>query len=124
MIHGTKGGRARDTFVLESLRPAAIAAVHNALVLSRQHPSGYLIDKSELRQALTRVQTGAHAVGLVGEISPHGLRCEFAWNFARQALADGYTRDEVLAQLSMSLGHGDGRGRYCRQVYLRGFEWA
>lgn len=122
-LHGTKGGKARDIFVPHLLRPAALAAVRNALALTRQHPEGYLVDKPDLKSALTRAQTVADAVGLVGEISPHSLRCDFAWKLADQLRAEGYDKASVLAQVSMSLGHGDGRGRYCAQVYLRGYRW-
>jgi hypothetical protein len=31
----------------------------------------------------------------------------------------GYDKRSALAAMSQDLGHGDGRGRYVRQVYLR-----
>ncbi|CAM3375846.1 hypothetical protein XNC1_3480 [Xenorhabdus nematophila ATCC 19061] len=31
----------------------------------------------------------------------------------------GFSEREALAQVSMDLGHGDGRGRYIRQVYYQ-----
>lgn len=32
---------------------------------------------------------------------------------------DGYSEKEAYALVSMSLGHGDGRGRYVKAVYCR-----
>ncbi len=34
-------------------------------------------------------------------------------------LADGFSRQEARALVSMDLGHGDGRGRYVERVYTR-----
>ena len=34
-------------------------------------------------------------------------------------LADGIAMSEALARTSMDLGHGDGRGRWVKMVYLR-----
>ena len=35
------------------------------------------------------------------------------------AEGEAAARDEALARTSMDLGHGDGRGRWVRMVYLR-----
>ena len=60
-----------------------------------------------------------NGVGFKGSEASHSLRYQFAREqFAKylEALGD---KKEALAALSMDLGHGDGRGRYCEQVYLR-----
>jgi hypothetical protein len=34
----------------------------------------------------------------------------------------GYEREEALALTSQYLGHGDGRGRWLKHVYMQGME--
>ena len=60
--------------------------------------------------------------GLVGEDSNHGLRRLFAHRQVVHYLQSGLSREEALARLSNDLGHGDGRGRWVENNYLRGGE--
>lgn len=123
VIYGTKGGRARDVRIPASLRGDAIKAVRDCIAHCKSHPEGRLIDAPSVQRATERVHYVASRVGMVGEISPHSLRYSFAHDAARTYLAEGLSKRETLSALSLDLGHGDGRGRYVNQVYLRGFDW-
>jgi hypothetical protein len=50
------------------------------------------------------------------------LRYAFAQEQYRNYRKAGFSNREALALLSKDLGHGDGRGRYVKSVYLRGMD--
>ena len=116
VIYGTKGGRPRDTRVLDI--EAVRQAVENALVVAEER-GGRLIDKPDLKAAMEYWHNHADTVGLSGQYSPHSLRYAWAQDALAYYLSQGYSRQEALAQTAMDLGHGDGRGRYVAQVYGR-----
>lgn len=118
---GTKGGRARTAMIPESLRPRAIAAVDAALALSSAN-GGRVVAADGLKAAMDRYAHACRAVGLRGEIASHSLRYAWAHDRFREYLGAGYERRDALARLSQDLGHGDGRARYVKMVYLRGIE--
>lgn len=122
VVHGTKGGRPRASFMPEELRLRAQAAVDAALKLLADRPQGYLVASANLQAARDRYRHTCAQAGLSGEISSHGLR--YAWAAARyrEYRRDGLDDREAVRRLSLDLGHGDGRGRYVRMVYLRGVE--
>jgi len=117
VIFGTKGGRDRETLILDR------EAVRQALVFAIQVASqrkGRLIDKRNLKQAMNHWGHQTRALGLTGKYSPHSLR--YAW--ARDTMKyymeqEGKSRKEALALTAISLGHGDRRGRYVKQVYMK-----
>ena len=57
---------------------------------------------------------------LKGEIASHSLRYAWAQDRFREYLREGFERGDALVRLSRDLGHGDGRARYVKMVYLRG----
>lgn len=116
VIYGTKGGRSRDTHVVDV--PKALEAVKNALERTRAN-GGRIIDKPDLKSAMHHHAYVMRTNGCVGEYSPHSLRYAFACDRVDAYKAQGYSNKDALAQTSMDLGHGDGRGRYIQQVYLR-----
>lgn len=118
---GTKGGRARTTVVPDSLRDRALVAVEAALALAQAN-HGHLVAADGLKAAMDRYAHGCRAVGLKGEIASHALRYAWAHDRFREYLRAGFERRDALARLSQDLGHGDGRARYVKMVYLRGFE--
>ena len=61
-------------------------------------------------------------MGLVGEDSNHGIRRLFAHRQVVHYLQSGLSREQALVRLSNDLGHGDGRGRWVENNYLRGGE--
>lgn len=116
---GTKGGRIRELPV--SLIPdkqAALEAVKFAQTVTAER-GGNLIDKPTLEQAVNRWDNETRAIGLKGENSPHALRYAFAVEAIQGFQAKGLTEKQAYALTSCLLGHGEGRGRWVRQVYSR-----
>ena len=68
-----------------------------------------------LKQAATWYRNAIHGLGVQG----HVLRYAWARERMDAYLADGTAMSEALARTSMGLGHGDGRGRWVKMVYLR-----
>ncbi|EDR5087989.1 integrase domain-containing protein [Salmonella enterica subsp. enterica serovar Georgia] len=117
VVFGTKGGRPRVTTVLDPVEVRR--AVDRALSIATER-NGRLIDVADLKTAMNYWHNQARRCGLTGEHAPHSLRYAWAQDAIHYWLAQGLSQKEALAQVSMDLGHGDGRGRYIRQVYGRG----
>ncbi|WP_113441547.1 integrase domain-containing protein, partial [Escherichia coli] len=118
VVFGTKGGRPRYTTVLDT--GAVRKALEKALLVADRH-NGRLIDKPDLKMALESWHKQVIKVGLKGEFSPHSLRYAWAQDAIRHYLAQGFSEKESLALTATDLGHGDGRGRWVKQVY--GYRW-
>ncbi|WP_097316194.1 integrase domain-containing protein [Escherichia coli] len=118
VVFGTKGGRPRYTTLLDA--GAVRKTVENALPIARQR-NGRMIDKPDLKTALESWHKQAIKAGLKGEFSPHSLRYAWAQDAIRHYLAQGFSEKESLALTATDLGHGDGRGRWVKQVY--GYSW-
>lgn len=114
VIYGTKGNRPRD--VTTHNRIEVTKAVDFAIsVIKSRH--GKLIDKDDLKQAMTYFHNTARTIGLIGKYSVHSLRYAFAEDATRNYLHLGYSQREAFTQTSLDLGHGDGRGRWVKSVY-------
>ncbi|MEQ1977486.1 integrase domain-containing protein [Xenorhabdus sp. SGI240] len=116
VIFGTKGGRPRQTTILD--RAALQHAIAYA-VREQAERGGKLIDKPTITQAIDRYRYIVRSSGLVGKNAPHSMRYHFAQQSGEYYTAQGFSEREALALASMDLGHGDGRGRYIRQVYYQ-----
>lgn len=116
VVYGTKGGRPRETVILDT--GAVRKALENALTLAEQR-NGRLIGRPDLKSAMNYWHKQAIIAGLTGAYSPHSLRYAWAQDAIRHYLAQGFSEKEALAMVAMGLGHGDGRGRYVAQVYGR-----
>ncbi|STK88622.1 DNA-binding prophage protein [Escherichia coli] len=116
VVFGTKGGRPRETVILDAV--AIRKALDNALVVAEDR-HGRLIDKPDLKSAMKYWHSQASRLRLTGAYSPHSLRYAWAQDAIRHYLAQGFCEKEALAMTAMDLGHGDGRGRYVAQVYGR-----
>ncbi|AXW86860.1 DNA-binding protein [Lonsdalea britannica] len=116
VVFGTKGGRPRETVILDA--GAVRKALENALAVAEQR-NGRLIDKPDLKSAMKYWHGQASRIGLTGAYSPHSLRYAWAKDAIRHYLAQRFSEKEALALVAMDLGHGDGRGRYVAQVYGR-----
>lgn len=114
VVFGTKGGRPRETIILDAV--AVRKALDNALAVAEDRRSR-LIDKPDLKTAMKYWHSQASRLGLTGTYSPHSLRYAWAQDAIRHYLAQGFCEREALAMAAMDLGHGDGRGRYVAQVY-------
>lgn len=116
VVFGTKGGRPRETVILDT--GAVRRALDNAIFVAESR-HGRLIDKPDLKRAMKYWHGQASRIGLTGAYSPYSLRYAWAQDAIRHYLAQGYSEKEVLAMTAMNLGHGDGRGRYVAQLYGR-----
>ncbi|EBP0097334.1 DNA-binding protein [Salmonella enterica subsp. salamae] len=116
VVFGTKGGRPRETIILDAV--AVRKALDNALAVAEDR-HGRLIDKPDLKTAMKYWHSQASRLGLTGAYSPHSLRYAWAQDAIRHYLAQGFCEKEALAMTAMDLGRGDGRGRYVAQVYGR-----
>ncbi|WP_262947498.1 integrase domain-containing protein [Xenorhabdus indica] len=116
VIFGTKGGRPRQTTILDR------AALQHAIAYAEREQAergGKLIDKPTITQAIDRYRYIVRSSGLAGKNAPHSMRYHFAQQSGEYYKAQGFSEREALALASMDLGHGDGRGRYIRQVYYQ-----
>jgi len=116
VIHGTKGGRGRWTGPVDVSR--AQAAVRNAIGVAKAQ-GGYLVVSKNLQSAARAYGRACEKVGMKGEHASHALRCMFAQERYAMHLERLGSRSEALAATSLDLGHGDGRGTYVAQVYLK-----
>lgn len=116
VVFGTKGGRPRDTTIID--RDEARRAIIYAEKEARER-NGRFIDKPGIHQAINRYRYFVRKAGLTGEKAPHSMRYNFARELSSFHKKQGFNENEVMAMISMDLGHGDGRGRYIRQVYYR-----
>lgn len=114
--HGTKGGRGRDTMPVD--RERALEAVKTALAVSVAN-GGQLMRGDSLESAMQAFHRDCAEVGLKGENASHCLRYGYAQERFEQLLQQTGDRKEALAATSHELGHGDGRGTYIAQVYLK-----
>ncbi|AKH63998.1 MULTISPECIES: integrase domain-containing protein [Photorhabdus] len=116
VIFGTKGGRPRQTTILDR------AALQHTIAYAEREQAergGKLIDKPTITQAIDRYRYIVRSSGLAGKNAPHSMRYHFAQQSGEYYTAQGFSEREALALASMDLGHGDGRGRYIRQVYYQ-----
>jgi len=117
---GTKGGRARS---VDLSNPEALGRAKEAIRQALEASGGGrkpLVASGSLQGAARAYQREMARVGFGGEQASHALRCAFAQDQNRRHLQQTGDRKEALRRLSLDLGHGDGRGVYCAQVYLKG----
>ncbi|ORM90151.1 integrase domain-containing protein [Pantoea cypripedii] len=114
VVFGTKGGRPRDTTVLD--REATLSAINTALKYLDKN-NGKLIDKPSLHTAIERYRNIVREAGLTGKYAPHSLRYAYSVDVMNHHMKNGFSKEEAQALASMDLGHGDGRGHYVARVY-------
>ncbi|QQG29342.1 integrase domain-containing protein [Pectobacterium carotovorum] len=114
IVYGTKGGRPRDTTIIE--RDTLINAVNNAIHITSEN-NGRLINRPALHLAIEQYRNIVREAGLVGKYAPHSLRYAYTQDATKLHLKNGFSKEEADALVSMDLGHGDGRGRYVARVY-------
>jgi site-specific recombinase XerD len=119
VIEGTKGNHPRWAEIPD-LERFKNALRESKKILNETGNKYVLVGKSgTLKSAYDRYGNSAEKAGLRGEISPHSLRYAYAAEIVEKAKAEGNSQREALIRASHSLGHGDGRGRYIAQVYLK-----
>lgn len=113
---GTKGGRKRCVQIQDQI--SALAAIDFAV--KAMGNARFLIARADrkpvegLEQARSIWHSWMHRHG----IKPHSLRYAFARAQYSAYIARGFGEREALSSLSLDLGHGDGRGRWVKSVYL------
>jgi site-specific recombinase XerC len=115
---GSKGGRFREVLIPEASRAPLQAALERAVVLCAQQ-GGHIWPAPSGKQAQKSLSDTCRALGMVGKVAPHSLRYAFARDRIAEYQQQGYTGREAARLTSLDLGHGDGRGQYVRQVYLK-----
>lgn len=114
VIYGTKNNRPRDVPPVN--KQAALAAIAYArAVAGKRH--GKLIGL-DLKTALNRYKYLCKKIGLSGDLTGHSMRYAFAQNLKASLLTQGFRESEANSLVSLALGHGDGRGRYVKSVYM------
>ena len=120
VVEGTKGGRPRDTHVVD--KTGALRVIREAKELLKAQGGGYLVRRADgsaakdLKEARSIYRNLCHRAG----IQSHSARYAFSHDRLAAYMVGGLSEREARAALSMDLGHGDGRGRYVASVYVRG----
>lgn len=118
VVHGTKGGRVRDTTVPTPDR--TVAVLERAAAIAELQ-GGYLVAQADGSPA----ESLKSATGIYRSYTDrHGIdahRCRYA--YAREVYQhhrdQGLSHRAACSRTSVDLGHGDARGRYVSSVYLR-----
>lgn len=117
VIEGTKGGRRR--FVTVKLLDPAKEAVREAIGVA-EGQGGFLVVRADgsasggLKQARSIYHAWMHRSG----IKPHAARYAFVRDQV-SAYAQKLSLREAYIAVSHDLGHGSGRSRWVRSVYMR-----
>ena len=114
---GTKGGRARSVVVAPGGQERALGAVKAAQAVLEQQK--HLVVSKSLKAAVEQHSDRLAKLGLKGENSCHSLRRAFAMDQYKHYLAAGCSQKVALSRTSNDLGHGDGRGRWVFNNYIR-----
>lgn len=75
VVFGTKGGRPRDTVILD--RDALKYAISYAEKVIQEN-NGKLIDKPDIRKVIDKYRYHVRRVGLTGKKAPHSMRYQFS----------------------------------------------
>lgn len=114
VIYGTKGGRPRETQILD--RAEALSAVKNAIAVAKTQQGGKLIEKPTLVQAKDRY----HYVMRNREVTGHSLRYAYARDDKAKYRETGkYSEKEINSLVASDLGHGTGRTELVTNVYCQ-----
>ncbi len=115
---GTKGGRPRQVFIPDQHRERVLSAVRAGLAVLETRQ--YMVDATTEQAAKQQMQDRFAALGLRGGDAGHSLRRAFAKDQFEHYMAEGYERRQALSLVSRDMGHGDGRGRWVWNNYLKG----
>lgn len=118
VIEGTKGGRRRDVRVFGV--DLAMSAIDRAIA-EAEKSGGFLVLRADGAPAggLKQARSIYHSWAFRSGIQPHAARYAFAQDQMAGYINSGYSAREALIAVSHDLGHGDGRGRWVKSVYMR-----
>lgn len=120
---GAKGGRSRQIVISVEKREIALQTVRDLIeVVSRQ--DGRVVASKSLESACHMVSEKLAACGLFGKNSGHSLRRLFAVEQLNYYRRQGYDEATARSLVSNDLGHGDGRGTWVFNNYVRATERA
>lgn len=114
---GTKYGKQRK--VISKNVGAATEAVEYALPIAKRQ-NGFLIDRADgkpstdLKTAHLLYRSWASRAG----VTPNAARYAFARAQVQGYVSEGMSEQEAIWAASLDLGHGDGRSRWQKSVYL------
>jgi integrase len=114
---GAKGGRERFVNIAPADVAAALHAVHMGITLVEAQ--GWLVKSKNPGAASQQFRRRLKAVGLCGENSPHSLRRAFIMRNYRYYRSINLSQRNALSMCAIDLGHGDHRGRWVYNNYLR-----
>lgn len=118
VMEGTKGGKSR--IVTVQLIDPAILAVREAIdVAARQRDFLVVRADGSASGGLKQARSIYHSWMSRAKVRPHAARYAFARDQMRGYLASGFSLREAQLATSLDLGHGSGRGRWIKSVYLR-----
>jgi integrase len=115
---GTKGGKPREVLIPLEKRQEALSTVRSLIDIAKQQ-DGHVVRSETLDSACHLVGDRLSAIGLKGENSGHSLRRAFAMDQYNHYMGQGYSIKESLSLVSFDLGHGEGRGRWVFNNYLK-----
>ena len=114
---GTKGGKARSVVIAPKFQNEALEAITLGLkVLETQN---YLVVSKNLKSAVGQHSDRLARLGLKGKNSCHSLRRAFALDQFLHYLSIGHSEKTALSWTSNDLGHGDTRGRWIMNNYIK-----
>lgn len=116
VVFGTKGGRARETTIFNR---GKLLSILDRAISYCENNNGKLIDRPSLHAAVDRYRNIVREAGMTGRNAPHSLRYAYSRDAVKFHVNNGMSRVEAEALVSLDLGHGDGRGRYIKQVYFK-----
>lgn len=115
VLHGTKGGRPRDSHPID--RKTALAAIQEARAVCKAN-GGKLIVGKALTAARSRYERQCRNAGLSGKQAPHAARYAYARDRLAAYISQGFDLREAKSAVSQDLDHGSGRDRWLSQIYL------
>ncbi len=92
VVFGTKGGRPRQTVILDR------AALQDAIAYAEREQAEYsskLIDKPTITQAIDRYRYIVRSAGLSGNKAPHSMRYHFAQQSGEYYITQGFSGREA-----------------------------
>ena len=116
---GTKGGRLRQTAVIEKYAKESLETIGAVMAYLTTHDVLIEGKAKGLKSARAKYCALARRFGLTGQYAPHSLRYRYATDKLEEMRDAGVSRDEALARCATFLGHGPTRGRFVTMVYGR-----
>ena len=118
VVEGTKGRRPRHVVLADTETAKKIVA--QAIEIAESQ-NGFLITRKNGKAAggLKQARSIYHGWFSRAGIQPHSARYAFAQAQHADNLHNEFSVRESLLQVSRDLGHGSGRGRWVKSVYMR-----